>query len=41
MPVFNHFTQTAAQRAMCAEHCPVLENRIALRAVRVLRRVKG
>ena len=31
----------AALRAMCAEHCPVLENRIALRAVRVLRRVKG
>jgi acyl dehydratase len=30
----------AALRAMCAEHCPVLENRIALRAVRVLRRVK-
>ena len=31
----------AVLRAMCAEHCPVLENRIALRAVRVLRRVKG
>ena len=31
----------ATLRAMCAEHCPVLENRIALRAVRVLRRVKG
>ncbi len=31
----------AALRALCAEHCPVLENRIALRAVRVLRRVKG
>ena len=31
----------AVLRAMCAKHCPVLENRIALRAVRVLRRVKG
>ena len=31
----------AVLRALCAEHCPVLENRIALRAVRVLRRVKG
>ena len=31
----------AALRALCAEHCPVLENRIALRAVRVLRRVRG
>ena len=30
----------AALRALCAEHCPVLENRVALRAVRVLRRVK-
>lgn len=27
-------------RALCAEACPVLENRIALRAVRVLRRLK-
>ena len=31
----------AVLRAMCAEHCPALENRIALRAVRVLRRMKG
>ena len=31
----------AALRAMCAELCPVLENRIALRAVRVLRRIKN
>ena len=31
----------ATLRTMCAEHCPALENRIALRAVRVLRRVKG
>jgi len=30
----------AALRALCAEHCPVLENRVALRAIRVLRRVK-
>ena len=30
----------AVLRAMCAEHCPVLENRIALRAVRVLRRLR-
>ena len=31
----------AVLRAMCTEHCPVLENRIALRAVRVLRRLKA
>jgi citrate lyase beta subunit/acyl dehydratase len=30
----------AALRVLCAAHCPVLENRIALRAVRALRRVK-
>lgn len=30
----------AALRALCAEECPVLENRVALRAIRVLRRVK-
>ena len=30
----------ATLRAMCAEHCAVLENRIALRAVRVLRRMR-
>ncbi|MDG1381142.1 MAG: hypothetical protein P8P45_03085 [Flavobacteriales bacterium] len=31
----------ATLRAMCTAHCPVLENRIALRAVRVLRRLKS
>ena len=31
----------AALRALCATECPVLENRIALRAIRVLRRVKA
>jgi citrate lyase beta subunit/acyl dehydratase len=31
----------AALRGMCAEFCPVLENRIALRAIRVLRRIKN
>ena len=31
----------AALRALCAAECPVLENRIAMRAIRVLRRVKA
>ena len=31
----------AALRALCAAQCPVLENRIALRAIRVLRRLKA
>ena len=31
----------ATLRDMCTAHCPVLENRIALRAVRVLRRLKA
>jgi citrate lyase beta subunit/acyl dehydratase len=31
----------ATLRALCTAHCPVLENRIALRAVRVLRRIKA
>ena len=31
----------AALRAVCAAECPVLENRIAMRAIRVLRRVKA
>lgn len=29
-----------ALRALCTAECPVLENRIAMRAIRVLRRVK-
>ena len=31
----------AALRALCASECPVLENRIAMRAIRVLRRLKA
>ena len=31
----------AALRTLCATECPVLENRIAMRAIRVLRRVKA
>ena len=31
----------AALRALCAAECPVLENRIAMRAIRVLRRLKA
>ena len=33
-------TKPSALRGLCAAQCPVLENRIALRAVRVLRRLK-
>ena len=31
----------AALRALCAAECPVLENRLAMRAIRILRRLKA